>query len=470
MNPIGSIEGKGWANGFGAGAVLWLCLGAIFAISLPNLIDPMIRYDDYPALFADGDLFWEKTLNEGRWVNYIWHLRKLVTPAWLNFAVYQALWALFAATLATVVVREKGLTFFKGTLALLILVSPSALLISLWFNTLLPGLGLVAIFGVLACRVTTRTLNLLLPVFVVATFMAYTTFPLLLLAISLFRQDKQSLRKLIGLLSLFTISFVAAILLTYTINWSVHGIFGVPLAEWREATPAHNLIEMRENLPKLWETFNAFIAKSSFDFYPAQIFHLALMVGATTVLLRYAPLEALYIYAGLITGLTLIVLQVLKLGVTIPARTLIFAWVFYAIAVVRAVEILSTKHAFSGRMACNAALLIVGSFLLQSYKQMNQYRDWQSETREISQQANGSLGPIFISGHPMLLASAKRAGIQSDIAFQFRMQQLAGHDVVICNADAPLCKHTIDVTKKPASLPIMTQLNGRTLVHFPQKL
>lgn len=295
MNAIGSIEGKGWANGFGAGAVLWLCLGAIVAISLPNLIDPMIRYDDYPALFADGDLFWEKTLNEGRWVNYIWHLRKVVTPAWLNFAVYQALWALFAATLATVVVRQKGLTFFKGTLALLILVSPSALLISLWFNTLLPGLGLVAAFGLLACRVSSRTLNLLLPVFVVATFMAYTTFPLLLLAISLFRQDERSLPKLIGLLALFTVSFIIAILLTYTINWSVHGIFGVPLAEWREATPAHNLLEMRGNLPKLWETFNAFITKSSFDFYPAQIFHVTLMIGATAVLLRYAPLEALYI-------------------------------------------------------------------------------------------------------------------------------------------------------------------------------
>lgn len=102
MNFAGSIEGKGWANGFGAGAVFWLCLAAIFGMSLPNLIDPMIRYDDYPALFAEGDLFWEKTLNEGRWVNYIWHLREIVTPAWLNFAIYQAFWALFAASLARV--------------------------------------------------------------------------------------------------------------------------------------------------------------------------------------------------------------------------------------------------------------------------------------------------------------------------------------------------------------------------------
>lgn len=260
----------------------------------------------------------------------------------MNFAIYQAFWALFAASLATVVVRQKGLTFFKGTLALLILVSPSALLISLWFNTLLPGLGLVAIFGLLACRVSSRTLNLLLPVFVVTTFMAYTTYPLLLLAIILFRQESRSFPKLIGLLALFTISFIIAILITYTINWSVHGIFGVPLAEWREATPAHNLSQLRDNLPKLLETFNAFMTKSSFGFFPAQIFHIALMVGASLVLLRHEPLEALYIYAGLITGITLIVLQVLKLGVAIPARTLIFVWVFYAITVVRAAEILST--------------------------------------------------------------------------------------------------------------------------------
>lgn len=469
MTAIGSIEGKRLAIGFGAGAVLWLCVAAVFAISLPNLSDPMIRYDDYPALFADGDLFWEKTLNEGRWVNYIWHLRKVVTPAWLNFAIYQALWALFAATLATVIVRQKGLTFFKGTLALLILVSPSALLISLWFNTLLPGLGLVAIFGLLACRVSNRTLNLLLPIFVVATFMAYTTFPLLLLAVSLFRQDERSIPKLIGLGALFTVSFVVAILLTYTINWSVHGIFGVPLAEWREATPAHNLVELRSNLPKLWETGNAFITKSSFGLFPAQVFHIALMIGATAVLVRYAPLEALYIYAGLITGVTLIVLQVLKLGVSIPARALIFVWVFYAIAVVRAAEILTTKHAFAGRMACNAAQLIVGSFLLQSYKQMNQYQGWQFETRQIGQMINSFEGPILVKGHPMLSASAIPAGVQSDLAFQFRMQHLVGRNVIMCAANEALCKGLGGTLEEPGPLPSISEFEDGAAVRFPEK-
>ncbi|HCI07743.1 MAG TPA: hypothetical protein DE314_10385, partial [Sulfitobacter sp.] len=71
--------------------------------------------------------------------------------------------------------------------------------------------------------------------------------------------------------------------------------------------------------------FSGFLAKTSFEFYPAQIFHLMMFFGSAVVLTRYEPLEAAYIYAGLFTGLSLITLQVLKLGVTIPPRTFIFA-------------------------------------------------------------------------------------------------------------------------------------------------
>jgi hypothetical protein len=444
-------EGKGLANGFGVGPVLWLSLAAIFIMSIPNLIDPMMRHDDFPALFGDGDMFWFKTLHEGRWVNYLWHLRGYLTPAWLNFAIYQGLWALFAASLANVVIRQEGLTFYKGALALLILVSPSALLISLWFNTLLPGLCMVAVFGLLACRVSNRTLTFLLPVFTVLTFMAYTTYPLLLLAIYLFRQDQRSIPKLIAILAFFTTSFIAAILLTYTVNWSVHGVFGVPLAEWREATPAHSLQGLLDNLPKLWGSLGAFMDKTSFGLYPAQLFHIILLVGSAAVLFRHEPMEALYLYAGLITGLSLIVLQVLKLGVSIPPRTFLFAWVFYGIAVVRAAEILVTKHAFAGRMAANAVLLIVGSYLLQSFMQFTQYRAWQSDTRVVANELRPIEGPVFVTGKPMDMIGAKQAGIQADIAFQFRVQQLIGRDVVMCDTKGIECPEGVDI--EPTSTP-----------------
>ncbi|MEO0401776.1 MAG: hypothetical protein AAF214_05320, partial [Pseudomonadota bacterium] len=78
-------------------SVLAVAVVGVVLISLPNLRDPMMRYDDFPALLADPSGFWAKTLHEGRWINYLWHLREIVTPAWLNFAVYQLLWATFAA-------------------------------------------------------------------------------------------------------------------------------------------------------------------------------------------------------------------------------------------------------------------------------------------------------------------------------------------------------------------------------------
>jgi hypothetical protein len=426
---------------------LWVALVAVFAMSLPNLADPMIRHDDFPALLADGDLFWNKTLHEGRWINYIWHLRGIVTPSWLNFAVYQLFWAIFAAATATVVTRNKGAGFFTLVLALFILVSPSAMIISLWFNTLIPGLALVALFAVMACRLSDKALLAWMPVFVILTFMAYTTYPLLLLALCLFRQDQRSLARLTGILALFTASFIAAVLVTYTLNWQVHGIFGVPLDDWREATPAADLAGMLANLPKLWSNLSGFALRTSFNFEPAVVFHLALFAGASLVLLRRAPLEALYLYAGLVTGLALVAAQVLKMGVTVPPRAFIFAWVFYGIAVVRAAQILSEdaaqsgipRAAMAGRLARNAVVLIAGSYLLQGAILSSLYRPWQAETRELAQTVSTLPAPILILGHPSQIATAKDAGIQSDKALPFRFRQLIGREATLCTGEDATC-------------------------------
>ena len=211
------------------GPTFLVILLSVMMMSGLNVADPMIRHDDYPALFADAPAFWNKTLHEGRWLNYVWHLRDAVTPAWLNFAVYQTSWALFVAALAVVFTGPKGANWFTVVLALLMMVSPSAMLISMWFNTLIPGLAIVALFAGLACRVSSRTLRLLLPGFVIVSFMAYTTYPLLLFAVCIAKTENRSLRDLVGLMLLFCASFALAVLTVYAINWQVHGVFGVPV-------------------------------------------------------------------------------------------------------------------------------------------------------------------------------------------------------------------------------------------------
>ena len=195
------------------GSTFLVILVSVMIMSGLNLADPMIRHDDYPALFADAPAFWNKTLHEGRWLNYIWHLREAITPAWLNFAVYQTSWALFVAALAVVFTGPKGANWFTVVLALLMMVSPSAMLISMWFNTLMPGLAIVALFAMLACRVSGRTLRVLLPGFVIISFMAYTTYPLLLLAVCIAKTEDRSRRDLFGLMLLFCASFALAVVM-----------------------------------------------------------------------------------------------------------------------------------------------------------------------------------------------------------------------------------------------------------------
>ena len=180
--------------------VFCVALAMVAVISLPNLADPMIRHDDYPALLGNADAFWSKTLNEGRWVNYLWHLRGIITPSWLNFAAYQICWAIFATACALTATGHNKPTIIAALMAALILVAPTAGLISFWFNPLLPGLAFVALYAAIACRGSSATARWLLPDFTVLTFMSYTTYPLLLLAVGLVRTAPRSVPGLLGVL------------------------------------------------------------------------------------------------------------------------------------------------------------------------------------------------------------------------------------------------------------------------------
>jgi len=434
-----NLGASGRSHALRLGPTLTVVLVAALVMSALNLIDPIIRYDDYPALFADGPAFWNKTLHEGRWLNYIWHLREVVTPAWLNFAVYQSLWAVFVASIAVVVSGPKGTNWFTLVLALMMMVSPSAMLISLWFNTLIPGLAIVALYAFLACRVSNRTLRVMLPGFVIVSFMAYTTYPLLLLAVCIAKTDDHSWRDLIGLIALFCISFLAALLTVYAINWQVHGIFGVPPADWREPITATGLDGFYERLGKLSETFKVFFQRNGFDFAPLSAFIPALLVAALLMLRKRAPMEALYLFAGLSIGIALVVVQVLKLGVIAPPRAFIFVWIFAALAIVRAVQCLSVSESLAGRIGRNAILLIIGVYFIQIFLFYGQFRDWHRDTHALAQEISASDGPIYVYGDPTEIASGKSAGLQASLALTFRMKMLTGQELVTCDATPDQC-------------------------------
>lgn len=423
------------------GPVLLAALVAVILFSLPNLADPMIRHDDYPALFAEPEGFYGKTLFEGRWINYWWHLRGLITPPWLNYALYQALWALFAGATAWVVMRDQTATFWAAALAVLILVSPPAAEIALWFNTLIPGMAIIAAFALLACRVSDRALLGWLVVFVPLALMAYTTFPILLLAIALYRQERRSLANLTLVMGVFGASFIAGLMLTYTLNWFEHGIFGVQLDVWRNATPAHDLAGMLANLPKLSESLLFLLQRAGLNFTPTMIALPVLFAGAVLILIRRAPREALYLLTGFATGMALITLQALKLGVHVPPRAFIFAWVFFAIALTRAALHLSRDTGLSARLSRNLVLLVGTSFMVQGAILHTAFHPWQAQTRAIADQIRNLPAPVLVTGRPAQIDIARAAGIQHDMAFAYRLRLLTGHSLHLCDSPdtGPAC-------------------------------
>lgn len=415
-------------------------LGALL-ISLPNLLDPMIRHDDYPAFLARPSGYWDKTLHEGRWLNYLWHFRGVITPAWLNFALYQGLWAGVAASLAVAAMGQLiGRNLWAaGLLALLILMAPPATMISLWFNTLLPGLAFVALYCYLACRLSPFLHRALLLPFTVVTFMSYTTYPLILLAACILRSERRSLRDLSGLAALFVFCFACAMLLTYAINWQVFGIFGVPLAGWREATPAHDLAGLAANLPMLKLTLLSLWVAVGYDTALPMMLVPVSLVLASLILIRKAPMEALYLHAGLWCGIALMAAQVLKLGVQVPPRSFAFAWIFYAAILARAAVWQAQGLDLRARIGRWMPVLLVLVYLPISFQQYLPFHAWLAESRAFADKVAASDAPVIVYGDVLDLTTAKQAQLHDQLALPLRIEALTGRSPVLCSRNPEVC-------------------------------
>jgi len=442
----------------------------LILVSGPQALDPMLRHDDFPALLADPSGFYVKTLEEGRWLNYWWHLRGWISPAWLNFAVYQFLWATFAGAAAINACGKKEQLTYTIALALIIALATPALLISLWFNTLIPGLGLVALFAALATFLSAAHTRLLLLVFVPLTLMAYTTYPFLLLAICLTTHGiTRSWRDLTALMGIFVVSFILSILLIYSINYVEHGIFGIPVAEWRGPKRAHDLASVFANLHLISDFIAESIMVISYDVVPLVVLNGLILVVAFIVSIRAEPWVTLYIFTGILTGLSLIFLQMLLNGVTVPPRALGFVWMLYCILCVRAA--LKGRDR-GGRYASISWALIVFSVTIYFVCNAKHYfllSEWQVETRKLADQVGDGVGPVYLMGSYKALPGAKAAGIQQPRGLRSRLTYLTEREVYSCEETPDACKELLhEITSdQTISTAIVRQFPDRTEIHLP---
>ncbi|MFS4580827.1 hypothetical protein [Phaeobacter sp. C3_T13_0] len=418
-------------------AVAFVGLLIAAAFQLP---DPLIRHDDYPALFGDAETYYIKTLMEGRWVNYLWHLRETLLPSWINYLIYNALWAVVLGCLAHNALGREAALWRKGAVALIAGLSAPALLISLWFNTLIPGMAILAIYALATTQLSERVCRWLLVPFVPMALTAYTTYPFFLLALCLTRADTQrSAKDLAALLGLFILCFALAMASIYSLNYLFHGVFGIPMAEWRMPNPAHDLASVLENIGLIGEFLSSSASLVSFHFMPLTLFQLVLFGWAVWEVGKSDPWRAVYPLAGICLGMALIFIQTVKTGITLPPRVSGFVWLYYAVLLGLMSQELTVRGAGWDRIGRNLLAFVAMIYLAFNILQHRDVTAWQTDSRRMVDQIIPVDGPIYVTGTYLSLSSGEKSGLQHDLSVAFRLTQLTGREVIMCAMGSTHC-------------------------------
>lgn len=442
---------------------------AVLLANLPQLADPLINHDDYPALFGDAFLYWEKTLSEGRWLNYLWMKRGVYWPAPVGFVIYQAFWALFAAAAALNALGPGARRLHVVLLSVFIALSPHGFQLSGWFNTQLPSTIFVAVFAVLALWLSPRAGRWLFLATGAVGMLTYPTVPLLMLAILLTAHDvNRRLRDLVWLLAILVLSVLGGMLLMYAINWQVHGVFGLVIDDWRNATPATDLASLIGNLPMIPALLVRLYYTMGY-FYPVpSAVNLVLFLVSMAVLTVRRPVEAAWIGTGIFVSVGLLATHSVQSGVPLPARSLGVLWIFQGVAMMRAIHV--------GVGADRARAVAVGMvFLLAIYggqiaKTARNFTEWQDQTRALAALLPDPRVRIVVYGDFSVIPGAEKAEVFSMLALLFRLKQLTGQPFVFDCTDPPEpCP--FDLPFDPANDPregyVIEEVDGSVFVRLP---
>ncbi|EBA18709.1 hypothetical protein RSK20926_13339 [Roseobacter sp. SK209-2-6] len=437
------------------GSTLAVTILAVFAVLLlpaaTFLADPMIRHDDYPALLGIPDLFYSKTLNEGRWLNYIWHLREVITPAWLNFLVYNLFWAVYLGVLTHFTLGKRSALLLRLFVAILAGLAVPQIMISLWFNTLIPGLFFVALYALLSANLSSKSSRLLLVIFVPVTLTAYTTYPFLLLALCLARSDFQrSWKDLAALLGVFLGSFILGMLLIYLLNYFEHGIFGIVMADWRTPNPAHDLASLLANLSVVSNFFHVFLLGAAFGNPAISLILWMPFLGAILLVARNAPHKAAYGLAALGLGMAMIFAQGVKTGIELPLRTGGFIWTYYAIFL--GWLYLELEKQGRKRLGGNLLFALSAFILIIAGVERHISGSWQRYSSDLAVEIGTGAEPVLVTGTYRSLKPAKASQLQSFHAVKFRLEHLTGRKIVVCEYEPQACADLLAKPDLPSSL------------------
>lgn len=419
-----------------AGAFI-LALG----VSWENLADPFVRHDDYPTVFGEAEEYYWKTLSEGRWLNYWYISLPFTLPTQVSFVLYLLAWSVFAAAFATYTIgpRVKVFPGARPLMAALIVLCPQAFDIAQWFNTVMPGIWVMAVYAAIALFVPFRIAVALLFVFVPLSFSAYNTYPFYLLALLLCRVDRdRSFADLVRVVAVFVLAFALAMLVTNALNWYFHGVFGIEEADWRAPNHVEELADLSQNLMKVVRFWQDVMLIYGMGNHLVGYLILVIPLLLALIVLRHDRMLALYAITPVFLGMGLLTYYTLTTGIFVPVRATVFFWLVSCFLLVFGASLLAQtwpRQVILVGMILTLVVFFSREFMVRfGYLQM-----WQATTKEMATNIPVESERLVIYGPLATLTGAREAAIQSFDGLRFRLRYLTGVPGITCRQDDVDC-------------------------------
>ena len=434
--------------------------------------DPFIRSDDYSQLLGEADRFWLKTLEEGRWVSWLWTLRPVLFDPIVIMVLFLSFWSLTAAATAWLVFRDDERLWRAVVFSVLIGIAPTMAYFSTWPATGVPSMAVLAAFAVFAAMRPGRAAVRAFWVFVPLGLMTYTSAPfaMLLIAAISFRGNV-NWRDAAWTGGIFVAAFGLGVLLIFTLNWLVHGVFGVPIAAWREASPLEDLQSLIVNLGLAFDWLVRDLRTMGLT---APLWTVSMLVLFAVAMVGVLPPKhgrgRLYVFVVLLV-VAMAVAMVVRTGVVAAFRSSLF--LYLAIILTFALAARQSNGIGRGLWVLVAAVTALPGALhwIVLFAPLSAA---QAESRAIAaalNEAGAKEAPIIhIVGDPQ--ATPYGGAAQGPEQLGYRVFRLTGRPVRLCLPEEPACAVAFDVAGSTPVWPMPGSIralpDGALLLHLPR--
>lgn len=217
----------------------------IYLYGKGQLTNPSARLDDWefminvPNYMPSHGSPWDKTLWEGRWVNFIW------SKIAIHFSLPEICIIFFLGY--CFLCYNISSIFFENQYAIilssfLLFLSPVYGDLSLWPATLTPSVWISALFLFIYKSKNNPYLLFLFEPFLI---MSYPPIALLCFCIVLMRTKK--CKDIFVLCFYFFLVYFLSIITIYSLNYIFHGFWGIKIAEWRHPQKIASLEDAKKN-------------------------------------------------------------------------------------------------------------------------------------------------------------------------------------------------------------------------------